>query len=53
MTNEQAWDFALGICKVDGGKPSEFFLSLVEKHKRGEVTHDEISKLLFEAYRVT
>ena len=33
MTNEQAWNFAIGIVQIDGIKPSDFFLDLVEKEK--------------------
>lgn len=31
MTNEQAWNFAIGIVQIDGIKPSEEFLELVER----------------------
>ncbi len=30
---EKAWDFALGMLKVDGLEPSKEFLELVEKRK--------------------
>jgi len=33
----KAWDYALGIIKVDGLEPSPEFLELVEKEKRGEI----------------
>jgi hypothetical protein len=42
MTNAQAWDYALGMVKVDGLEPSEEFKEYIEKEKRGEVTMDDI-----------
>ena len=39
MTNEQAWNFAIGIVQLDGIKPSEDFFELVERQKRGEITN--------------
>ena len=38
MDNCKAWDYAIGIVQVDGTKPSDEFLELVEKEKRGEIT---------------
>ncbi len=37
MTNEEAWNYAIGIVQVDGIRPSDDFLELVEKEKRGEM----------------
>jgi hypothetical protein len=42
MDKNQAWDYAIGIIKVDGLEPSPDFLELVEKEKRGEITRDDI-----------
>jgi hypothetical protein len=50
-TNEQAWDYATGISKVDGGKPSELLLSLIEKNKNGEIDDDDIQKALIKEYK--
>lgn len=50
MTNEQAWNFAIGIVQIDGIKPSDFFLDLVEKEKRGEITGNDIRRMLYEKY---
>ena len=36
MTNEKAWDFAIGLAQIDGAKPSKEFLELVEKEKEGK-----------------
>ena len=52
MTNEQAWNFAIGIVQLDDIKPSEEFLELVERQKRGEITNEDIRKELFRKYAV-
>ena len=49
---EKAWDYALGIIKVDGLVPSPEFLELVEKEKRGEITTSEIIKTLNKKYKI-
>lgn len=52
MTNEKAWNFAIGIVQIDGIKPSDYFLELVEKEKCGEITGDDIRHLLYKKYKV-
>ncbi|HZK56154.1 MAG TPA: antitoxin VbhA family protein [Desulfosporosinus sp.] len=49
---DKAWDYALGIIKVDGLEPSPEFLELVEKEKRGEITTSDIIKTLNERYKM-
>lgn len=51
MDNNKAWEYALGMIKVDGLEPSKEFLELVEKEKRGEITTDDIRKVLDIKYR--
>jgi len=51
MSKEKAWNYALGIIKVDGLEPSPEFLELVEKEKRGEITTADIIKALNEKYK--
>lgn len=34
MTNEKAWDYAIGVVQIDGIRPSDDFLKLVEKEKK-------------------
>ncbi len=53
MDNDKAWDFAIGIVQLDGLKPSDEFLELVEREKRGEITGEEIRKILYEKYKTT
>jgi len=50
MTNEQAWNFAIGIVQLDGIKPSEDFLELVERQKKGEITNEDIRQELIKKY---
>lgn len=52
MTNTQAWDYAVGMIKVDGLEPTEEFKSYVEKEKRGEVTMEDIKQYLDKKYKV-
>lgn len=52
MTNEKAWNFAIGIVQMDGTKPSDGFFELVEKEKRGEITGDDIRRVLYNKYKV-
>ena len=51
MTNAQAWDYALGMVKVDGLEPSEEFKGYIEKEKRGEVTMADIKEYLDKKYK--
>lgn len=50
MDNEKAWNFAIGIVQLDGIKPSDDFLELVEQEKRGEITGEDIRRALIEKY---
>ena len=52
MTKSDAWDYALGIIKVDGLEPSKEFLELVEKEKRGEITDKDFLKSLDQKYKI-
>jgi hypothetical protein len=53
MDKNKAWDYAIGIVQVDGIKPSDDFLKLVEMEKRGEITVADIRKVLDQKYTVT
>ena len=50
--NEQAWDYALGLIKIDGLTPSKEFLELVEKEKNGDITTDDMLKVLNKKYKM-
>ena len=36
MTNEKAWDFAIGLAQIDGVKPLKNFQSLLKRKKEGK-----------------
>lgn len=50
MSIDKAWDFALGLIKIDGLSPSKEFLDLVEREKRGEITDKDIEAFLNKKY---
>jgi hypothetical protein len=31
LEKENRWDYAIGLATIEGGKPSDFFLELVER----------------------
>lgn len=52
MENAKAWEYAIGIVQLDGIKPSDDFLKLVDKEKKGEMTGDDIRRVLYKKYKV-
>ncbi|WP_022761718.1 hypothetical protein [Butyrivibrio sp. AD3002] len=50
MTNEQAWDYAIGMIKVDDLEPTDDFKEYIEKEKNGEVTMEDAKKFLDKKY---
>ena len=52
MTNEQKWDYSLGLIQIDGLTPSDEYLELVEKEKRGEITTADMKKALDSKYKM-
>ena len=52
MTKKQAWDYAIGIIKVDGLKPTNDFMKMVDKEIKGELTTLDIEKALNKKYRM-
>ena len=51
MTNEQAWDFAVGMTRMAGLEPTSEFMGYIDKEKRGEVTMDDIKQYLDQKYK--
>lgn len=51
-TKETAWNYALGMIKVDGLAPSDEMLEMIEMEKKGEITTAEIRKRLNAKYKV-
>lgn len=52
MTNSQAWDYAIGMIKVDGLEPTEDFKKYIEMEKRGEVTMEDAKRFLNKKYKM-
>ena len=52
MSKEEAWDYAIGMIRVDGLEPSTDFLDMVEREKRGELTREDIKKVLDIKYQM-
>jgi len=52
VTNAQAWDYAIGMIKVDGLEPTDDFKKYVEKEKKGEISMDDVKRYLDNKYKV-
>ena len=52
MTDIQAWNYAIGMIKVDGLEPTKEFKQYIEKEKRGEVTMEDVKRFLDKKYKV-
>ena len=52
MTNAQAWDYAIGMIKVDGLEPTKEFKEYIEKEKKGEITMADAKKFLDKKYKI-
>ena len=52
MTNAEAWNYAIGMIKVDGLEPTPEFKEYIEKEKRGEVTMEEAKRFLDKKYKM-
>ena len=51
MTVEKAWDYAIGLIKVDGLEPTEDFKRYIELEKAGKATTRDLKKYLDKKYR--
>ena len=52
MTNSDAWNFAIGLIKVDGLEPSEDFKKYIELEKQGLATTKDLKQYLDKKYKV-
>ncbi len=52
MTNTQAWNYAIGMIKLDGLEPTDEFKEYIEKEKRGEITMSDAKRFLDKKYQV-
>ena len=51
MTVEKAWDYAIGLIKVDGLEPSEDFKKYIELEKEGKATTQDLKQYLDKKYK--
>ena len=51
MTTEKAWDFAIGLLRIDGLEPTEDFKRYIELEKQGELTDQDLKEYLDKKYR--
>ncbi|GBU24213.1 hypothetical protein R83H12_00841 [Fibrobacteria bacterium R8-3-H12] len=52
MDRKKAWDYAFGLIKVDGLKPTDDFVEMAKKEIRGELTLADIEKSLNVKYKI-
>lgn len=51
MTVAKAWDYAIGLIKVDGLEPTEDFKKYIELEKQGKTTTQDLKKYLDKKYK--
>ena len=47
----KAWDYAIGLIKVDGLEPTEDFKKYIEMEKQGKATTQDLKKYLNKKYK--
>lgn len=52
MINEEGRKYLIGSIQLDGIRPSDGFLELAEKEKRGELTEEDICRVFCKKYTV-
>lgn len=52
VSTDKKWDYALGMIKVDGLEPSPEFKKLIAKEKRGEMTTEDMHRVLDKKYKM-
>ncbi len=52
VREDRAWDYALGMIKVDGLEPSQEMKELIEREKRGEITMEQVREALDRKYKM-
>ena len=52
MSNQQAWDYAIGSIKVDGLEPTEDFKKYIQKEIAGEATMKDLKQYLDKKYKM-
>ena len=51
MNIAKAWDYAIGLIKVDGPEPTEDFKKYIEMKKQGKATTQDLKKYLDKKYK--
>ncbi len=51
VRSDKAWDYAIGMLKVDGLEPTPEMMEMIEKEKCGEITKEEIREALDRRYK--
>ena len=52
MTSAQAWDYAIGMIKVEGLEPTEDFKKYIEKENKGDITTEDAKRFLDKKYKM-
>lgn len=52
VSEDEKWDYALGMIKIDGLEPSPEMKKLIEQEKNGEITTDDVLKALDRKYKM-
>ena len=52
INNTVAWNYAIGMIKVDGLEPTADFKKYIEKEKRGEATMEDVKQFLDKKYKM-
>ncbi len=52
MNAAEAWDYAIGMIKVDGLEPTKEFKEYIEKEKDGTLTMDDLKIFLDNKYKI-
>ena len=52
VSTDKKWDYALGMIKVDGLEPSPDCKKLIEKESCGEMTKEDMRKVLDKKYKM-
>jgi len=52
MTKTEAWNYAIGMIKIDGLKPTKDFKKYIELEKNGKASTKDLKKYLDKKYKV-
>ena len=52
MTSKEAWDYAIGLIKVDGLEPTEDFKQYIKLEQEGKLTTKDLKEYLDKKYKL-